>query len=224
MIEYDENQEDLDFLLKQRGKPTASVSVAQEELVRWQGILPNRLLFFWQKLGWCSFADGLLWLVNPDDYTGMVDMWLEGTKYKDIDTFHCIARTAFGKMIVYGEKNKRTMKIMPQHATIWVDDKKVVRPQKCGDIDISVVLGFSDDEDFDIEDINGNLLYPQAVKKLGKLEDNEIYAFEPFLLLLQDEQHTIDYLTKVRMDAQLYLLRETFEPVSRGTSYSDIYK
>lgn len=43
-------------------------------------------------------------------------------------------------------------------------------------------------------------------------------------MLLLDEQTTIEHLIKVRMDVYTDMLYQFQSPVSRGTSFSDIFK
>ncbi len=221
----DRDIEYFEFLLEEPGAPTASATVSAEIIQQWVGKLPNRLLYVWQELGWCNFNNGLLWLVNPDDYAPIVETWLSGTKYAEMDTFHCFARDAFGEMYLYAENIKRFITIKPQRHTLWVDDKELLRPDSEKGSDISVILELtSDDEIYDCMDIHGKGLFDRAVKKLGALKADEMYAFEPFLCMLPDEKITIDYLTKVRMDVHLDILHQLKPVTSRGTSYSDIFK
>lgn len=66
--------------------------------------------------------------------------------------------------------------------------------------------------------------FERAVEKLGVLSPDEMYTFEPFYMLLPDEQTTIEHLIKVRMDVYTDMLYQFQSPVSRGTSFSDIFK
>ncbi|STZ07695.1 GAD-like domain [Moraxella caprae] len=214
-----------EFFLEQRGKPTFSQKVDSQVILNWENKLPSSLLRIWQELGWCSFHNGLLWIVNPDDYQYLVDTWLDNTKYLQLDNFYCIARTAFGECLLYGERTKRIIQIQPQYNTIWADDKQLQEPDDDFGASISTLLYLkSDIADFDITDIQDEPLFERAVKKLGVLSPDEMYAFEPFYMLLPDEQIIIERLIKVRMDVYTDMLYQFQPPVSRGTSFSDIFK
>ncbi|WLF84157.1 GAD-like domain-containing protein [Moraxella sp. ZY210820] len=214
-----------EFFLEQRGKPTLSQKVDSQVILNWENKLPSSLLRIWQELGWCSFHNGLLWIVNPDDYQYLVDTWLDNTKYLQLDNFYCIARTAFGECLLYGERTKRIIEIQPQYNTIWADDKQLQEPDDDFGASISTLLYLkSDTADFDMTDIQDEPLFERAVKKLGVLSPDEMYAFEPFYMLLPDEQITIERLIKVRMDVYTDMLYQFQPPVSRGTSFSDIFK
>ena len=205
-------QESNKFFLEQRGEPTFSKKVDNQVILNWENKLPSSLLRIWQELGWCSFHNGLLWIVNPDEYQYLVDTWLGNTKYQQLDNFYCIARTAFGEYLLYGERTKRIIEIQPQYNTIWSDDKKLQRPDTDFGANISTLIHLdSNTEDFDMMDIQDEtLLFERAVEKLG--------------VLSPDEQTTIEHLIKVRMDVYMDMLYQFQSPVSRGTSFSDIFK
>lgn len=209
----------LDFILSRRGQPTYSQPVPNSTIQKWQGVLPNRLLYFWQELGWCSFRNGLLWLVNPDDYTHLVADWVQDTRIEGVDTYHCYARTAFGELLLYAENSKRFLKIKPQYLAIWVVEKELLRPAKDGNNMIASTL-FHDDKSYDMTDGNQQPMFARAVEKLGPLKPDEMYAFVPFMFLLPDEQITIDKLQRVRMDVQLSIIRQFDTPRLWGSSYN----
>lgn len=219
-------QEFYDFYIKERCHfPTQSMPVPQNTILKWQDKLPNALLYIWQELGWCTFQNGLLWVVNPDDYQYITDTWLQNTQYQQMDTWYCIARTAFGKCILYGVNTKHYIQIMPQYNTIWADDKQLSKPQDEDDVTISLFLKLDmGDGACDMLDCHDNPLFERAFNKLGALSANEMYAFKPFLMLLPDEKITIDNLIKVHMNIYTDMLYQFREPTSRGTYYSDIFK
>lgn len=161
-------REDYEYFLTKRGQPTHTTPVSPEIIQSWVGKLPNILLYTWQELGWCCFNQGLLWTVNPDEYKYLVDTWLEGTPYQTMDNFHCFARTAFGDCILYGENRRGFIKIMPQFNTIWADDRKLAKPQSVEDAEIMMYLQLKDDnEDYDMENSQGELFFERALEKLG---------------------------------------------------------
>lgn len=94
----------MEIFAENLGEPTHFRPVPADEVERYRGVLPDKLLQYWQELGWSGFADGLLWLVNPADYDHRVAMWLEDTPFESLDTYRAIARSAFGKLYVWGKK------------------------------------------------------------------------------------------------------------------------
>ncbi len=154
------------FFLEQRGEPTFSKKVDNQVILNWENKLPSSLLHIWQGLGWCSFYNGLLWIVNPDEYQYLVDTCLENTKYQQLDNFYCIARTAFGEYLLYGERTKRIIEIQPQYNTIWSDDKKLQRPDNDFGANISTLIHLdSNTEDFDMMDIQDETLFLKGLLK-----------------------------------------------------------
>ena len=84
-----------DFL--QRVAPGQQYAAADEEaLAKYRGVLPDSLLDFWREEGWCSYAEGLFWTVNPDDYAWLVEGWIKPLEGMPDDCYFVIARTAFG--------------------------------------------------------------------------------------------------------------------------------
>lgn len=66
---------------------------------------PSTFLAYWKEHGWCGYADGLLWTVDPQEYEPVVKAWIGNTPFMQEDTFHIIARSAFGKLYFWGEKS-----------------------------------------------------------------------------------------------------------------------
>jgi len=69
--------EDFEVFISEFGEATYRVDVPPEAIEKWRGKLPELLLTYWQEVGWCCYANGLFWIVNPDDYEDLVDEWLE---------------------------------------------------------------------------------------------------------------------------------------------------
>ena len=49
-------------------KTTHTAEVAQGTLAAYAGRVPDELLTWWRESGFCSYGDGLLCTVNPDDF------------------------------------------------------------------------------------------------------------------------------------------------------------
>ena len=62
---------------------------------------PTELLEEWElSQGFCSYGNGLFWMVNPDDFTGVLEEWLI-----DPGTSFVFGRTAFGDLLIWnGER------------------------------------------------------------------------------------------------------------------------
>ena len=88
--------ENFKVFISEFGEATHRTNVPVEAIQKWRGKLPDQLLKYWQEEGWCGYKDGLFWTVDPDDYEDLVDEWLADTPIEQLDSFHAIARSAFG--------------------------------------------------------------------------------------------------------------------------------
>ncbi|VXC49321.1 GAD-like domain-containing protein [Pseudomonas sp. 9Ag] len=51
----------------------------ESSIEKYRSKLPDVLLGYWRDEGWCSYAGGLLWIVNPEPFKVMLDMWLQSS-------------------------------------------------------------------------------------------------------------------------------------------------
>jgi hypothetical protein len=191
--------------------PVDRQEVPTSSMERYRGRLPNQLLEYWNEHGWCGYADGIFWLVNPQEYEGVVESWLEGTKFEKFDNYHLIARGAFGDLYLWGEKTGASLKITSilsrytTHTSIYTGDEmdKGLR---------SFILSRNvDSNDY------GDLFKP-AKKKLGTLRHDEMYGFVPALMFGGPD--TLDHLEKVKAVEHLTLLSQIAE--LQPYSFSDL--
>ena len=202
--------EDLELFIEELGEPTQYRSVSLAELEAYRGVLPDKLLEYWQEVGWSGFADGLFWLVNPADYDHLVDIWLEDTPFPTIDRYRVIGRNAFGKLYLWGERTNQSFTLnCPMHAIIAVENK-IRKFAKDSETAIQTFFAMSDKKRYDIEDIHDKQLFPQALKKLGPLKANEVYGFEP--ALIAGGNLSVDNLALLNLDIHLTILRQMAPP------------
>ncbi|WP_122688499.1 GAD-like domain-containing protein [Pseudomonas viridiflava] len=69
----------LRFLFKKSGQTTIHQIVSHSSIKRYEDKLPKQLLQFWYDYGWCGYANGLFWTVNPQDYESTPEHWLAST-------------------------------------------------------------------------------------------------------------------------------------------------
>ena len=86
------------IFLETFGGPVDRREVPTSSIERYKGKLPNQLLEYWDEHGWCGYGDGIFWIVNPQEYEGVVASWIGGTKFEERDAYHLIARSAFGDL------------------------------------------------------------------------------------------------------------------------------
>ena len=168
------------------------------------------LLTYWQEEGWCGYANGLFWIVNPDDYEDLVDEWLENTSIEQLDAFHVVGRTAFGDLYICGEQTGVNMTINCQINAIFALPKDLKpKSREKQDWSVRAFVGLSASE-CDLEDQSGIPLFERAVAKLGPLQPDEVYGFEPAIVLGGKMQ--LENLAKLDLDVHLTILRQLATP------------
>ena len=202
--------EDFELFISEFGEATYRADVPADAIKKWQGKLPEQLLKYWKDEGWCGYAKGLFWFVDPDDYDDLVDEWLEDTGLEQIDAFHVIARTAFGDLYVCGERSGVSMTISCPINAIFALPKDL-KPKNKVDQDWSVraFIGLSVSE-CDLKDESGRQLFEPALNKLGPLEPDEVYGFEPAIVM--EGKMRLESLAKLKIEQHLTILRQLAPP------------
>jgi len=191
-----------DIFLERFGGITDPVKVPGSSIEHYKGKLPNRWLEYWAKHGWCGFGDGLFWIVNPQDYEPVVQSWLAGTALEASDTYHLIARSAFGDLYLWGEKTGACVTIVSVYARYDIDDPGIADEQM--DEEAEVFLLSQEVEDNDFEN-----MFRRAREKFGALKHDEMYGFVPALMLGGSEK--FDNLEKVKAVEHLMILSQLAE-------------
>ncbi|SDJ01372.1 GAD-like domain-containing protein [Pseudomonas abietaniphila] len=188
--------------LEKFGSPVDRRDVPESSIERYRGKLPNQLLEYWAEHGWCGYGNGIFWIVNPQDYEGVVASWIEGTKFGKRDTYHLIARGAFGDLYLWGEKTGFSLKITSVFSRCVIHDLEPTPEQmdrKLQDFIVSRKV-----ESNDLED-----LFDRARNKFGTLRHDEMYGFVPALML--GGEPTLDHLEKLKAVEHLILLSQLAE-------------
>lgn len=203
--------EDFEVFIEEFGEATQRANVPETAIEKWHGKLPDKLLSYWKEEGWCSYANGLFWTVDPDEYEDLIDEWLEDTKLEQLDSFHVIARSAFGDLYACGEKTGRSVTVACPLNKISALPKGL-KPKKKEDLDLSICAFFSSSNKsrFNLKDEGGKPLFDRAVERLGKLAPDEMYGFEPALVL--GGPMRLENLFKVKIDVHLTILRQLAAP------------
>jgi hypothetical protein len=202
--------ENFEVFIDEFGEATHRVEVPAASIEKWHGKLPDQLLEYWKEEGWCGYANGLFWTVNPDDYEDLVDEWLEDTPLEQIDAFHVIARTAFGQLYVCGERTGVSVTISCEIGSVFALPKEL-KPKSREDQDWSVkaFLGLNNDN-CNLDDESGLPLFNRALAKLGPLAPDEMYGFEPAIIL--GGKMRLENLAKLKLDVHLTILRQLAPP------------
>lgn len=156
-------------------KPTVSV------LNRFKGRLPAEWLKLWETYGFGNYGNGLLKVINPDDYTPNLYTWLGGENTARIP----ILVTGFGNIIYYRQ--------LPDAK----DDVCLLNIHRCSTqtctYSFKEFMRFITDDEV-IESLLDKELFGQAVEKCGPLAENETFFFAPALAFGGDE--SLSYIQK----------------------------
>jgi hypothetical protein len=203
--------EDFEYFISKFGEANSRIEAPASAIQTWQGKLPDHLLMYWRDEGWCNYANGLFWTVDPDEYEVLVDEWLDGSPLEQIDSFHVIARSAFGDLYLCGERSGRsaTLCCAPNAISAVTNELK---PKTPADRDSSIrsFFCFSRRDRFDLQDDVGTPLFDRTLTKLGPLAADEMYGFEP--ALVAGGKMRLENLHKVKLDQHLTILRQMAAP------------
>ncbi|KAF7762973.1 hypothetical protein PUND_b0285 [Pseudoalteromonas undina] len=196
------------------GPPIKGTKPEQITIDSYKKELPNRLIEYWQKYGFCGWGDGILWVVNPEDYSEVLKKWLDETHFAErekagIDKYHVIARGAFGRLFVWGETSGQSIKINPLFGMLIPSDESADLINDGPDMLIDLFFASSSKSDFEEEDEAERPLFERALKQLGPLEFDEMYAFVPALAL--GGTNKLENLKKVKVIEHLNFLADLGE-------------
>lgn len=194
--------------LQKNGKITSRQEVPPSSVERYKGKLPDLLLGYWLEHGWFGCGEGLFWVVNPQEYEGVVAAWLSGTALEGRDTYHLVARSAFGDLYLYGERTGFSLSIdAPVSRYSLIDDAVVFEDR---DLNTQNFLLLMDEE---YNDFDG--LFKSAKKKLGAPSADEMYGFVPALGL--GGRTEVESIEKVKCVEHLVFLSQLadFRPFSQ---------
>jgi hypothetical protein len=199
----------IDSFLEEFEEPQSQRFPDKAYIESFNGKLPETLLLFWEQFGFCSFLDGLFWVVDPADYNNLVKEWLEraGINNQE-DNLYVIARSGYGDLYVWNEKQGRSYEINSMNA--WI-----IKPNTDSTIDLGKQAGlfFATKSPYsvDIEDVDTDEeMFGAAVEKFGKLKSDEIFGFVPTLVTGGDM--TFENLQKVNLQIHLDLILQFTEP------------
>lgn len=155
--------------------------------------LPDPLLAEWKEAGWCAYGDGLIWLTDPNDLRAPVKEWL-GASNKAIP----FARSAFAHVFLWDADGAHMLD--PHYGTL----AKIVN-------NMNVVFDYVLCRKQYLDDVLEQKLFRKALKKLGALEHDECYGFEPAIAL--GGPGTLETLRKVKLREHLSILSQLADEI-----------
>ena len=176
--------ENFEYFIEKFGQPTSQRFPTISEVEKYRGILPDRLLEYWQEIGFSGYLDGLFWIVNPADYDDVLERFLESTDFPELDTYHVIARDAWGSLHLWGEKTGDSLAITSMNNWMrtrqgYTSDIAKGEANKC----IELFFAFTKPKNENTQAENGKPMFESAFKAHGELAEDELFAFNPFLFM-----------------------------------------
>ncbi|AYZ67457.1 DUF1851 domain-containing protein [Burkholderia multivorans] len=194
---------------KEFGPSIARQDVPPEKIERFRGKLPNKLLEYWQEYGWCGYAKGLLWTVDPDEWEDELEAWVGETDFMERDAYYVIARTAFGELILWGESTGQSLKVITPYGMIFPSFDEQKFKKRGPDLAIQLFFSTCSKEAFDLLDSEKSPLFERALEKLGPLDHTTMYGFVPALAL--GGAPILDRLQKLDAHVHLDILSQVTE-------------
>ena len=188
------------------GPAFANEVVPEISFARYRRRLPEVLLGYWDRYGWCGFGQGLLWLVNPEEWEGELSTWLDGTPFAAHDDFHVIARTAFGGLVLWGEQSGQSLKVNPPYGMVFPSFDQEAFDRRGPDKTLQLSFASFNKGNFDLIDESGESLFDKALAALGPVDKSTLYGFAPALSL--GGLAKVEALKKVDAHVHLELLSQ----------------
>lgn len=158
-----------DFL--QKYPPTGQLQKPSEEVLnQFRNRLPAELLEFWQAYGFGNYGNGLLKVIDPNDYADYFYVWLGGENPTRIP----IMLTGFGNILYY-------RKLTDSVSDIALLDIHHRCTDVCAYSFGEFIQLLTDDEA--AGPLLDKTLFGQALEKCGSLVGNEVFFFVPALAL-----------------------------------------
>lgn len=199
--------DDFEFFLGNCGPAIDRRYVPPSSIERYRGKLPDQLLAYWDEHGWCGYADGAFWTIDPQEYEPALEAWIGETPFMENDAYHLIARSAFGELFFWGERTGHSLTIRSASGTT-VPRAGSEKHIAAGRDDVAVRRFFASKtrKDFEMQDEAGRGLFASALAALGQLKHDEMYGFVPALAL--GGAATLKNMQKVKAVEHLVILAQ----------------
>ena len=173
-------QEDL---LDYEGMPPLGVGrvVPEGYFERFGGVFPESVLYIWRRFGFDGFGQGRSWITDPVQWAPVVDAWLEGVELPfPPQRWHCVTRTALGRMLLWGEISGPALKVdvidgtIRPSSSVAGDMADPVLAERIGCITFTSPL-----EDLYDDEVSGRPVAVEGIERLGVPGADEVLGFVP---------------------------------------------
>jgi hypothetical protein len=183
--------------------------VPEEKFERFKEKLPDTLLGYWRHYGWCGYANGLFWTVDPDEWADDLALWIANTPFADLDSFHVIARSAFGELVLWGTNTGQSLKVVPAYGGFFPSFDAEQFQRRGPDKALQLFFASTSRETYDLTDIDGRALFELALARLGPLDHDTMYGLVPALAM--GGELRVENLQKLDAHVHLDILSQVTE-------------
>jgi hypothetical protein len=161
----------------------------KKSIQKYKDKLPLPLLDEWKENGWCGYAKGLIWIVDPDDFESILGDWV------DLSSTSAIAfvRTAFGDLFLWSDGEVYMLTVQDGNLEVITSD-------------IEAFFNTFLCEESVLDKVLKKNIYQGALQRLGPPEPDECYAFVPALPL--GGSGTTDTVERVKLREHLNFLSQ----------------
>lgn len=194
--------DEIEIFFTEFGEITSSTPVPSETIAKYQGILPEWLLGYWQRFGFFSVMDGVFWAVNPDEYQSVIAAWLPTELTENC---YAIARTGWGDVIIWQPGYGVRYELNPLLGYIFENKRSVLVKSGYENKDVEGVFT----ERF-VDNVTENGFFQKCVKAYGALQPDEMFTLVPPLFAGGDFK--LKQIKKVNLFIQMDILAQLADP------------
>ena len=148
---------------------------------RFGGVFPESVLYIWRRFGFDGFGQGRSWITDPVQWAPVVDAWLEGVELPfPPQRWHCLTRTALGRMLLWGEISGPALDIDVIDGEISPNANEAENMTDPVVRERSGCITFTDPlEDLYDDEVTGRSLAVEGIERLGVPGADEVFGFVP---------------------------------------------
>lgn len=188
-----------EYFLEKMGPSVHRRQVPPSSIERFRGKLPVQLLNYWEEHGWCGYAEGLFWTVDPLEYEPVLEAWIGETPFMEKDAYHIIARSAFGELFLWGERTGESLRIFAP-GSYCLQNEAIFEENEL-ELGLRAFFSVRNREENDFAK-----MFNPALGKLGQLMPDEMYGFVPALAL--GGRADLSHLKKIKAVEHLVFLAQ----------------
>ena len=180
-------------LIGRLGEPEHARKISDSEIANYAGAVPEALLHFWSEHGRGSYMSGAFWICDPRPLVPVLRDIFAGDPEFDPSQMTVVGYTALGTILVWDRVKKQVSINLQMSMVSNVPAEKRLDPK----------TGTPFPDDFTIGTFITGMqyydepLFADALKRLGPLDEGEVYGFVPALQL--GGAFDVEHLRRMRL-------------------------